>query len=179
MRSILFAGLALAVTACSSNVDTNGDGDTREDVATPPAETAAIEPVEVSSALPPTLIDPPEETVTPEGLRIIAHARGNGEQAASGNVVAVHYTGWLQDESAPGGKGKQFDSSRERGDPIRFPLGAGRVIRGWDQGLDGMRVGGRRTLIIPPDLAYGARGRPPVIPQSATLIFDVELMGVE
>ena len=104
---------------------------------------------------------------------------GTGAEATPGKTVVVHYTGWLFDPAAPGNKGRKFDSSRDRGDPFRFPLGAGRVIAGWDQGVAGMKVGGSRTLIIPPELGYGARGAGGVIPPGATLVFDVELLGVE
>lgn len=103
---------------------------------------------------------------------------GNGAEAVAGNNVSVHYTGWLYEEAAPGHKGAKFDSSRDRGNPFQFPLGAGRVIKGWDQGVAGMKVGGQRTLVIPPELGYGARGAGGVIPPNATLIFDVELLGV-
>ena len=103
---------------------------------------------------------------------------GEGEPAASGNDVVVHYTGWLYDEAAPDHKGKKFDSSRDRGAPFEFPLGAGHVIKGWDQGVEGMQVGGQRTLIIPAALGYGARGAGGVIPPNAALVFDVELFGV-
>ena len=103
---------------------------------------------------------------------------GKGEKATAGREVAVHYTGWLYDASAAGNKGKKFDSSLDRGKPIEFPRGAGMVIDGWEQGIEGMKVGGQRTLIIPPHLGYGARGAPGAIPPNATLIFDVELMGV-
>lgn len=104
--------------------------------------------------------------------------QGKGEKATAGREVAVHYTGWLYDVAAKDYKGKKFDSSHDRGAPIEFPLGAGMVIDGWEQGLEGMKAGGQRTLIIPPHLGYGARGAPGAIPPNATLIFDVELMGV-
>lgn len=103
---------------------------------------------------------------------------GSGHEAAAGRNVTVHYTGWLYDEGRPDHKGKKFDSSRDRGDPFTFKLGAGRVIRGWDEGVAGMKVGGRRTLTIPPDYGYGAQGAPGAIPPNATLIFDVELLDV-
>ncbi|HXU94627.1 MAG TPA: FKBP-type peptidyl-prolyl cis-trans isomerase [Gallionella sp.] len=103
---------------------------------------------------------------------------GDGAEATAGRNVSVHYTGWLYDEAAPGHKGKKFDSSRDRGMPFEFPLGAGQVIQGWDQGVQGMKVGGQRTLVIPPQLGYGARGAGGVIPPNATLVFDVELLGV-
>ena len=103
---------------------------------------------------------------------------GEGEEATAGKTVSVHYTGWLYDEAAPDHKGKKFDSSRDRGEAFDFPLGAGHVIKGWDQGVVGMKVGGQRTLVIPPDLAYGSRGAGSVIPANATLVFDVEFLGV-
>lgn len=93
--------------------------------------------------------------------------------------MSVHYTGWLYDPSAPNNKGKKFDSSLDRGQPFSFPLGGGRVIRGWDEGVAGMKIGGKRTLIIPPEMGYGANGAGGVIPPNATLIFDVELLGVK
>ena len=103
---------------------------------------------------------------------------GDDTLATAGKDVSVHYTGWLYDAAAPDHHGKKFDSSRDRGQPFEFPLGAGHVIKGWDQGIEGMKVGGQRTLIIPAALGYGARGAGGVIPPNATLVFDVELLGV-
>jgi len=103
---------------------------------------------------------------------------GDGKEATAGHDVTVHYTGWLYDETAPDHKGTKFDSSRDRGDPFEFPLGAGHVIKGWDQGVDGMKAGGKRTLTIPASLGYGARGAGGVIPPNAALVFDVELLAV-
>jgi FKBP-type peptidyl-prolyl cis-trans isomerase FkpA len=103
---------------------------------------------------------------------------GSGAEAVVGRVVAVQYTGWLYDADKPGHKGRRFDSS-EPGNPLIFVLGAGRVIKGWDQGITGMKVGGRRNLIIPSDMAYGERGAGAVIPPDATLVFDVELIDVK
>ena len=102
---------------------------------------------------------------------------GTGEEATIGKLVEVHYTGWLYDPGKPDKKGEKFDSSRDRGDPFSFLLGAGRVIKGWDRGVAGMKVGGQRTLIIPPEMAYRAEGRGK-IPPNATLIFDVELLSL-
>jgi FKBP-type peptidyl-prolyl cis-trans isomerase FkpA len=96
---------------------------------------------------------------------------GTGAEAKAGQQVSVHYTGWLTD-------GKKFDSSVDRGTPFKFKLGAGQVIKGWDQGVQGMKVGGKRKLTIPPELGYGARGFPGAIPPNSTLVFDVELLGV-
>jgi FKBP-type peptidyl-prolyl cis-trans isomerase FkpA len=104
---------------------------------------------------------------------------GDGEIATTGKTVTVHYTGWLYDEAAPNHQGKKFDSSRDRNQPFPFPLGAGQVISGWDIGVEGMKVGGKRLLIIPPALAYGAKGAGGVIPPNAQLVFDVELLGVK
>ncbi len=114
-----------------------------------------------------------------EGLKMTDVKEGTGAEATAGKTVVVHYTGWLYDESATDHKGKKFDSSRDRGDPFDFPLGAGHVIKGWDQGVAGMKVGGQRTLVIPPELGYGARGAGGVIPPNATLVFDVELLDVK
>ena len=111
-------------------------------------------------------------TKTPSGLEYWDIKAGTGPVAQSGQKVKVHYTGWLTD-------GKKFDSSVDRGQPFEFMLGAGQVIKGWDQGVAGMKVGGKRQLKIPPDLGYGASGAGGVIPPNATLIFDVELLGVQ
>lgn len=116
------------------------------------------------------------EQRTASGLRYIEEKPGTGAEAVRGQTAVVHYTGWLLEN---GQKGKKFDSSRDRNEPFAFPLGAGRVIRGWDEGVAGMKVGGRRSLIIPPELGYGARGAGGVIPPNATLIFDVELVSIK
>ncbi|MGY2052141.1 FKBP-type peptidyl-prolyl cis-trans isomerase [Methylobacterium sp. JK268] len=112
---------------------------------------------------------------TPSGLKYKDDVVGTGAQPQAGQKVSVHYTGWLDDK---GKKGKKFDSSVDRGQPLDFAVGTGQVIKGWDEGLSTMKVGGKRTLVIPPDLGYGARGAGGVIPPNATLIFDVELLGV-
>lgn len=103
---------------------------------------------------------------------------GNGDIATAGKKVSVHYTGWLYDEAAPNHHGQKFDSSRDRNTPFEFSLGEGQVIPGWDHGVEGMKVGGQRMLIIPPAMAYGSRGTGGVIPPNAQLVFDVELLAV-
>jgi FKBP-type peptidyl-prolyl cis-trans isomerase len=120
-----------------------------------------------------------KSSAMPTELKKIDVKQGTGAEAVSGKPVVVHYTGWLYDPSKPDNKGAKFDSSRDRGQPFSFPLGGGRVIRGWDEGVAGMKVGGQRTLVIPPQMAYGERGAGGVIPPNATLIFDVELLEVK
>jgi FKBP-type peptidyl-prolyl cis-trans isomerase FkpA len=112
---------------------------------------------------------------TDSGLQYEDTVVGSGATAQPGQTVSVHYTGWLWNQGA---KGAKFDSSKDRNDPFEFPLGMGHVIRGWDEGVQGMQVGGTRTLLIPPQLGYGARGAGGVIPPNATLLFEVELLGV-
>lgn len=111
-------------------------------------------------------------------LTLIDEIVGDGEEAKSGMEVIVHYTGWIFDQDAPRQRGTRFDSSRDRGQPFVFPLDRGRVIRGWDEGVQGMRVGGRRVLLIPPEYGYGSRGAGGVIPPNASLVFEVELVGI-
>jgi FKBP-type peptidyl-prolyl cis-trans isomerase FkpA len=108
----------------------------------------------------------------PDGLKYTDDKVGTGAEAQAGKTVTVHYTGWLLD-------GTKFDSSRDRNQPFLFPLGGGQVIKGWDEGVAGMKIGGKRTLIIPPELGYGARGAGGVIPPNSTLKFDVELLDVK
>ncbi|MBL0123232.1 MAG: FKBP-type peptidyl-prolyl cis-trans isomerase [Betaproteobacteria bacterium] len=134
--------------------------------AAPPAPAVPIARLKPQDALP----------SAPTAITAIDEMVGDGPAADTGNDVLVHYTGWLYDASLPGGKGKQFDSSRTRNQLFRFKLGAGRVIKGWDQGVVGMQVKGKRTLIIPAEYGYGARGAGGVIPPNSTLIFDVELV---
>lgn len=115
----------------------------------------------------------------PGGLQVKTLHDGTGAVAKVGDTAVVHYTGWLYDETVADKRGEKFDSSRDRNQHFRFPLGAGRVIQGWDQGVTGMQVGEVRQLTIPPELAYGARGAGNVIPPHATLIFEIELVGLE
>ena len=113
---------------------------------------------------------------TDSGLQYNDTHSGDGDLAVAGQYVSVHYTGWLWED---GDKGEKFDSSLDRNDPFEFGLGQGMVIKGWDEGVQGMKVGGKRTLLIPPELGYGAYGAGGVIPPNATLVFEVELLGVE
>lgn len=124
---------------------------------------------------------PSKDTRPPpiDSLIIKNWAMGQGAKATKGKQVTVHYTGWMYDPSRAGNKGAKFDSSVDRGKPIDFTLGAGQVIKGWDQGLEGMQEGGKRTIIIPPALGYGAQGAGGVIPPNATLMFEVELVKVK
>lgn len=113
-----------------------------------------------------------QTVTTPSGLKYQDTVVGNGPSPRQGQRVSVHYTGWLTN-------GSKFDSSRDRGQPFQFSLGQGEVIKGWDEGVASMKVGGRRKLTIPSNLGYGPRGMPPVIPSNATLVFDVELLGIQ
>jgi FKBP-type peptidyl-prolyl cis-trans isomerase len=138
---------------------------------------AAFGPVQLGGSL--SLADekskdkPKEKVITTDsGLKYIELKEGTGKAAKAGDTVIVHYTGWLKD-------GTKFDSSKDRGDPFGFKLGAGRVIKGWDEGVAGMKVGGKRKLIIPPELAYGKRGAGNVIPPDAELTFEVELLKIK
>jgi peptidylprolyl isomerase len=115
-------------------------------------------------------------TTTSSGLQFEDTVVGTGAAPQTGQTCVMHYTGWLYQD---GKKGAKFDSSLDRGKPFEFPLGMGRVIKGWDEGVASMKIGGKRTLIIPPTLGYGARGAGGVIPPNATLMFDVELLGVK
>lgn len=149
MRRFSVALFALFLSACGGDAEPKGS--------------AAASAFEIDSAA---------LTKTASGLQYQDVAVGTGAEATTGQTAVVHYTGWLTD-------GTKFDSSRDRGQPFSFPLGAGQVIAGWDQGVAGMKVGGRRKLVIPPDLGYGAGGSPPVIPPAATLVFDVELLELQ
>lgn len=127
--------------------------------------------------------DPPPATDTKEtaavSVAITDLKEGSGPAVAAGQAAVVHYTGWLYAAGAPDHKGRKFDSSHDHGQPFTFHIGAGEVIPGWDQGVAGMKVGGQRRLVIPPELGYGSRGAGGVIPPGATLVFDVELVGIQ
>ena len=149
----------LTLAACGRTADVE---------APPPASEPDPEPVAAA--------DPVE--ITP-GLSMRTLRPGDGETAAAGHTAVVHYTGWLHDEAAPDDRGRKFDSSVDRGEHFEFALGAGQVIRGWDEGVAGMQVGEIRELTIAPELAYGDRGAGSVIPPGATLVFEVELAGLK
>ena len=147
---------------------------------------AVAAPVSAQSPGRPPADSPPASSTTASkfganvtDLKIIDQKQGAGAEAVAGKTVIVHYTGWLYDPANADGHGKKFDSSIDRGVPFGFFLGSGKVIKGWDEGVAGMKVGGKRTLIIPPQKAYGERGAGGVIPPNATLLFDVELIEVK
>jgi len=136
-------------------------------------------PVRADEKTPPAAAAARKETkmkTTPSGLQYEDTVEGTGASPKAGQTCVMHYTGWLWENGA---KGKKFDSSLDRGQPFEFPLGQGRVIKGWDEGVATMKLGGKRTLLIPPSLGYGARGAGGVIPPNATLLFEVELIGVK
>jgi peptidylprolyl isomerase len=155
---------AVFAASCTGDAETETASMAGEDAASESEESVMSE----TSGPPPVTGD---TTTTASGLQLIAIEDGSGAMAQQGQTVQVHYTGYLTD-------GTKFDSSVDRGQPFEFPLGMGRVIRGWDEGLALMRVGDKRRLIIPPELGYGDRGAGSVIPPGATLIFDVELVGI-
>ncbi len=157
LRIILLA--LLAVTTASGCAPGGDSGNTGEPAAKAEAAAEVIE-------------------ITP-GLTMRKLENGYGRAAVAGDLASVHYTGWLFDETAPDGRGKKFDSSVDRGQEFQFPLGAGRVIRGWDEGVVGMLIGEKRELRIAPELGYGDRGAGSAIPPGATLLFEVELMGLQ
>ena len=167
LKSLLSLSLAVSlstfIVACNDSSSKSDDQSNQQEAATEQATGVAT--VDASAAI--------------TSLQKTDVKLGNGDEAVAGKVVSVHYTGWLYDPNAADKHGAKFDSSRDRGTPFEFPLGAGRVIQGWDQGVVGMKVGGQRTLIIPADLAYGARGAGGVIPPNATLVFDIELLAVK
>jgi peptidylprolyl isomerase len=159
MVLLLGIGLTVSLAACGGGEEAG------------PAETPAVTPpaTQVEGG-PPTVSGEP--TITETGLQYIDIEVGTGDSPQTGQTVEVDYTGWLTD-------GTKFDSSLDRGQPLSFVIGTGRVIPGWDEGVASMKVGGKRRLIIPPELAYGEAGYPPVIPANAELIFDVELLAIK
>jgi FKBP-type peptidyl-prolyl cis-trans isomerase len=164
-KSLAFATIlaltALAIVGCSRKEP-------------PVAEVAPAQTPAAETAVPAATTPTGTETMPMQQTDL---APGTGAEVKSGQTALVHYTGWLYDAAAPENKGKQFDSS-VGGEPFEFPLGAGAVIQGWDKGVVGMKVGGKRRLVIPPDMGYGSRGAGGVIPPGATLVFDVELVEI-
>ena len=172
IRPLVFTALALAAAAAMA-----------QDAAQAPAAAAtaqsATSVAEAQPAAAPAAPAAPVEPALPP-LEKIDNVVGTGAVASAGKTVRVHYTGWFYKPLATKQRGRKFDSSLDRGEPLEFPLGAGKVIKGWDQGVEGMKVGGKRTLIIPSHLAYGKKGAGGgVIPGDSDLIFDVELLGVK
>jgi len=168
VRKVFPWTVALALVACGGEAGEDaGPAEGGGEVA---SEVPAPAPIATEYA-PELGVDLAAMEETPSGLRYVVVEDGSGEVAEPGDHVVVHYTGWLP-------SGKKFDSSRDRDEPFSFPLGAGRVIAGWDEGVAGMAVGERRRLVIPPDLGYGAAGAGAVIPPDATLVFDVELLEI-
>jgi FKBP-type peptidyl-prolyl cis-trans isomerase len=179
-RGVAAAGLVVLLAACGNQAATTPPADG----ATAPAAGAATAPAAGEAATAPaaaaggqapaapTQVEEGQYTTTDSGLRYYDLQAGSGATAQAGQQVRVHYTGWLTD-------GTKFDSSLDRGEPFEFGLGQGQVIAGWDEGVAGMQVGGRRQLVIPPELGYGAGGAGGVIPPNATLIFEVELLDVQ
>ena len=162
LRKLFIVLLAVfTATGCSPD-GASGDPGQGEATADTPSATSAAEEIEI----------------TP-GLTMKKLTNGYGRAAVAGDYASVHYTGWLYDENAPDGRGNKFDSSVDRGQPFQFPLGAGRVIRGWDLGVVGMLIGEKRELRIAPELGYGNRGAGSAIPPGATLLFEVELLGLQ
>ena len=168
---LLAAALALSFMACSGKTDeSTAPSDT---AATPQEETSAVSaPAAEQGAGPDTFAMPTNLQTTPSGLQYAIDQPGTGPKPQARQTVTVHYTGWLTD-------GTKFDSSRDRGEPFQFVIGQGSVIQGWDEGVADMKVGEKRTLVIPPALGYGEQGAGGAIPPNATLVFKVELLGVE
>jgi FKBP-type peptidyl-prolyl cis-trans isomerase FkpA len=178
----ILAALALSLAFTLAAAQEGAQGETTEDATTSPAADEAT--AKPASAGTQPLQAVPAETVgvTQAGPQLLTEdlRKGFGDEARFGMALTVHYTGWLYEAGALGYRGRKFDSSRDRGRPFQFRLGEGRVIKGWEVGIAGMRVGGLRRLVIPPELAYGSRGfGNGLIPPDSTLVFEVELLGVE
>jgi len=175
IRRTAFAALMLAFAASASAQDTTQQ---QQQDASKPTTQPAPEQQTVPQATQPQTEAAAPVAPTPQ-VEIIDSVVGKGKEATRGSSVYVHYTGWLHKPLAPKQRGKKFDSSHDRGEPLNFQLGAGSVIKGWEQGVAGMKVGGKRTLIIPSVLAYGKRGAGGMIPADADMILDVELVDVK
>ncbi len=178
IRRTAFAALMLAAASVSAQDTAAQQQDASKPTTQPAPEQQTVPqatqpqgvPAQAEGAIP---VPPPPQ------VEIIDRVVGKGREATVGSKVLVHYTGWLHKPLAPKQRGKKFDSSLDRGDPLEFQLGSGMVIKGWEQGVQGMKIGGKRTLVIPSVLAYGKRGAGGMIPPDADLIFDVELVGVK
>ena len=183
LNLILASGLAmLALTACSSKQKEAAQEAAAQEAPADPGHPAAAEATPAAGAADATASSTsatPTESAAPMKLETTDIKIGTGPAIKAGQTAVVHYTGWLYSETAAEKKGQKFDSSRDRNDPFSFPLGAGQVISGWDQGVAGMQPGGQRRLVIPPELGYGASGAGGVIPPNATLVFDVELVSIK
>ena len=167
-RLLALAALSLCLAACSGQPkDATSVPVVVADTPKPAAPPAALKGAEMDS-----FVMPANPQTTPSGLQYVIDQPGTGAQPQPGQIVSVQYTGWLTN-------GTKFDSSRDRKQPFEFPLGQGRVIKGWDEGVAAMKIGEKRTLIIPPSLGYGDRGASGVIPPNATLVFKVELLGAK
>ena len=175
-RSVVVVLCALGIAACSSREEpakSTTEAAPATEAAAPAADSAAPS---ADTAAPAT--EPAPRGTETMALQKTDLAPGTGAEIKSGQTALVHYTGWLYDAGAPENKGKKFDSSVDRNEPFEFPVGAGMVIKGWDEGVVGMKVGGKRRLVIPPEMGYGSRGAGGVIPPGATLVFDVELVEI-
>lgn len=173
-RNINAAAAAIALIAFTAGCSKQAD----QDAPAVEAEEASIKAPETTEDVAVTNTPDSEVFEIAPGLSARILRSGDGQVAKAGDNVVVHYTGWLFDDSAEGNRGAKFDSSVDRGEHFQFPLGAGRVIRGWDQGVEGMAIGEVRELVIAPEMGYGERGAGNVIPPGATLVFEVELFGV-
>jgi FKBP-type peptidyl-prolyl cis-trans isomerase len=176
VESLAVALAALLVVGCSP-----GEKSTEPSATAPAPASAPVAPPADASSSAATSEAPaaPASTGTETmAMQKTDLAPGKGPEITTGQSALVHYTGWLYDASAPDHKGKKFDSSVDRNEPFEFPVGGGMVIKGWDEGVAGMKVGGKRRLVIPPEMGYGSRGAGGVIPPDATLVFDVELLEI-